>query len=476
MYVWCIISQLDHSLTLYNGPHLLSYCSFISIDVGDMLVFIFQSMSVEADLTQSLLLQSSSTVDSMLESTELRDADASDVSERKERVDENMEPSIVDGADEKALSAVHMVSISMSGVIRPLKSRIVQVITALSRRNDPGNVDSDDEDGFTPHDPMEDEGAQIRTRVSHLYDIAGLLLFYHSTIQRSVRKLQPSTTTGADCEVAEAYETGSNPLLDCIMECLLESTQGYEATIRVYGAILDQLSIVTGDSMATLIHQLLILLIQIRTHSPGYLEDVILDCPNVICRQTLSIEWVSEILIDACLQRSVVSMDDIITLKQSFLETKRMGFNVADGRKLEESIVQKEAQLMDELVRTETTHVMDICGLSAMVHGWNHWKHHIAAGRVEGDQVHSYTGLALSDIELGLKDFYASLYAPPIPSLEKKVQDPVARKRIRSQIANAVVSFYTDLYNAHMTSSNTTPEVRQLFLHTPQEVQTLFSA
>jgi conserved oligomeric Golgi complex subunit 6 len=463
-------------LNHYCAPHKLIRVFFVSIDVADMLVFVFQSFSLEADMAQSLLSQSPQAVDSSLESMEPRDANVLDTSERRERDEENLEHDLLDSADEKALSAVHMVSISMSGVVRPLKSRIVQVITALSRRNDPGNMDSDDEDGFVPHDPMEDEGAQIRTRVSHLYDIAGLLLFYHSTIQRSIRKLQTSTATRADNAVVEEYEPGSNPLLDCIMECLLECSQGYEATIRVYCAMLDQISIITGDSVATLIHQLLITLIQIRTHSPGYLEDVILECPNTICQHTLSIEWVSEILMDLCLQQNAVTMDDIVTLKQSFLETKRMGFNISDGRKLEDSIMQKEAQLMDELVRMETAHVMDICGLSAMVHGWDHWKDELAAGRTEGRQMSSYTGLTVSDIESGLKDFYASLYAPPIPSMENKVQDPVARKRIRSQIAKAVVTFYWDFYDAHISSSDATPEVRQLFLHTPQEVQTLFSA
>lgn len=448
----------------------------VPADVADMLVFVFQSFSFEADLTQSLLSQSSSAADSGPEGTEPRDVDVLDTSEQGKRDEEDLEPDIGDGAEEKALSAVHMVSISMSGVVRPLKSRMVQVITALSRRNDPGNMDSDDEDGFTPHDPMDDEGAQIRIRVSHLYDIAGLLLFYHSTIQRSVRKLQSSTATRVDGSASEEQETGSNPLLDCIMECLLEATQGYEATIRVYCAMLDQISIITGDSVGTLIHQLLITLIQIRTHSPGYLEDVILECPNAICRQTLSIEWVSEILMDACLQKRDITMDDIVSLKQSFVETKRMGFNVSDGKKLEELIVQKESQLMDDVVRAETTHVMDICGLSAMVHGWNRWKDETSAGRVEGRQMSSYSGLTASDIESGLKDFYASLYAPPIPSLENKVQDPVARKHIRSQIAAAVVVFYTEFYNTHMSSSDITPEVRQLFLHSPQEVQTLFSA
>jgi hypothetical protein len=449
-----------------------------------MLVFVFQSFSFEADMTESLLSHPYPSVDSNLERIESRDTDELNTSVKQECKDAKEDKdgeNLDEGVEEAALSAVHMVSISMSGVVRPLKSRIAQVITALSRRNDPRNMDSnDDEDGFAPHDPMEDEGTQIRTRVSHLYDIAGLLLFYHSTIQKSVRKLHSSTissaSTRADAAVMEEIGPCSNPLLDCIMECLSEAIQGYEATIRVYCAMLDQISTISGDSVAALIHQLLILLIQIRTHSPGYLDDVVLECPNAVFRQTLSIEWVSEILMGACLQKSSITLDDIVTLKQSFMETKRMGFNVSDGGKLEETIVQKEMQLMDELIRTETAHVLDICGCSAMVHGWNHWRDEMVAGRANSRQMSSYSGLTASDIELGLKDFYASLYAPPIPSLENKVQDPVARKRIRSQIAQAVVTFYTEFYNAHMVSPDSTPEVRHLFIHTPQEVHTLFSA
>ena len=46
---------------------------------------------------------------------------------------------------------------------------------------------------------------------------------------------------------------------------------------------------------------------------------------------------------------------------------------------------------------------------------------------------------------------------------------------VRTNIANAVVSFYADLYTALQNDDSYDDTIRMLFQHTPQEVETLFS-
>jgi conserved oligomeric Golgi complex subunit 6 len=243
--------------------------------------------------------------------------------------------------------------------------------------------------------------------------------------------------------------------------------------------MLDQISILTGESIATLMQRLIVILIQIRTSSPGYLPDIAQDCPNDTCQESLSMEWATELLITSCFNVSTITIDDIVTIKESFQITKRnsnVQFDPACATKLEDMILQKEMELLNQLIRDETVTVFDMCGLSAIVNGWNQWKDNTATNESRSSSIMStQPGLTPNDIEMGIKEFYASLYSPPIPSFEMIINDPITRKMVRSNIAHAVISFYTELYNAIQTDASYNDTIRQLLQHTPNEVQALFT-
>jgi conserved oligomeric Golgi complex subunit 6 len=465
-----------------------------------MLAFAFKSYTLEADLTKNLLLYQSPLVENENTNEGMGNADGSEhmldesLNHDKSSLGMGLFSEINDNYDapeEKALSTIDMLSISMSGIVRPLKSRILQVITSLCRRNDPSEGDDDDDiyDKYNLND-QEDDGSHIRTRVGQLYDICGLLLFYYTTILRSVSTLSKQaslmkhSTIVSDASIAGASSKSKelNPLLDCILECFVEATQGYEATVRVYCAMIDQIAMLSGESIATLMQRLLVLLIQIRTNSPGYLEDVTQECPNAMCRETLSMEWVTETLISTCFNILTISIDDVITIKELFQITKRNSnicFDVPRAMQLEALIAQKEQAMIDELIKTETFNVFDLCGLTTIVKGWERYKNEATttdASSRPSSNMSTYPGLTSHEIETGIKEFYTSLYSPPIPSFEMTIQDPITRKLVRSNIANAIVSFYTEFYTAMQSDVNSYDETtRYLFQHTPQEVRTLFS-
>ena len=488
-----------------------------------MLAFAFKSFTLEADLTKNLLLHqlpwSSDNDDNMGEGVNTTEVGNSDTDRFDEStngpstLETNVFSEINDNytiPEEKALSTMDMLSISMSGIVRPLKSRILQVIAKLCRRNNDvthegvvHHVDDDDDDDDNVFDKyntndQEDDGSLIRTRVGQLYDICGLLLFYYTTILRSVSKLSVNSTyntlTLASGSMNESVVTNNNelnPLLDCLMECFVEATQGYEATVRVYCAMMDQIAILSGESIATLMQRLIVLLIQIRSNSPGYLEDVIQECPNATCQETLSMEWVTEILISTCCTLPTVSINDAVTIKEIFQITKRnssIQFDVSRAMQLDALIAQKEKELIDDLIRTESFNVFDLCGLTVVANGWDRYKKEATTAIPEPSTgsstplipMSTYPGLTPHEIELGMKEFYTSLYSPPIPSLEVTIHDPRTRKLVRTNIASAIVSFYTELYTAIILPNDAVhytyeEDVRRLFQHTPQEVQTLFS-
>ena len=483
-----------------SSHHFYIYTHFLYtyIDVGDVLAFAFKSYTLEADLTKNLLLYQLPLSENDNTADDNTDDRLDESVNGKVSLETSLFSEVTDNYDipeEKALSTMDMLSISMSGIVRPLKSRLLQVIATLCRRNDTNDTSDDDDNVFDKYNTndQEDDGSHIRTRVGQLYDICGLLLFYYTTISRSVSKLSINssntmsrtvTTLSSDSiheSAAKHNNSELNPLLDCIMECFVEATQGYEATVRVYCAMMDQIAILSGESIATLMQRLLVLLIQIRTNSPGYLEDVTHECPNTTCQETLSMEWVTEILISTCFTMPTISIDDVVTIKELFHVTKRnsnIQFDVSRATQLETLIGQKEKELIDDLTRTETFNVFELCGLTTIVNGWDRYKKEATVNDTNGPPIHmsTFSGLTSHEMEMGIKEFYTSLYSPPIPSFETTIHDPSTRKLVRTYIANAVVSFYTEIYTAVQNDMQSYDETtRRLFQHTPNEVETLFT-
>jgi len=429
--------------------------------VGDMLAFCFKAFSVEANVARGLIMYAPQDDNRGIDENEnVKESEGEASIAEDSQVDEP-------GSDytaEKPISAMDMLSISMSGLARPLKSRILQVVATLARR--PEEDDGESDDGIT--DDFDEEGHMARTRLTHLYEICGLLLFYASAMEKTVHKLD--TPTGDDKGDSGVEETvdGKNPLVACLLECLLEATKAYEATIRVYGAMLGQLSSTTGESESNLSRSMLVHIADVRMSSPGFSSDVA--CPAQ-CRTILSIEWGTETLVEAALV-TCNNLDDVVALKQSLSAAKKAGLGVLAAEKLDEAIDKKEINLIEALVERDAAHVLELCGLGSLASAWSRWEE----VESEGTLMATYPGLSPDDVEAGMKEFYTSLYSPPLPSLESTVKDPVVRKAARTKIAGKVCETYSDLYDSIMSTGKGGYDDVSFLGHTPDQVKTLFSA
>lgn len=446
-----------------------------------MLAFAFQTFSVEADLARGLLQYKPSSQEDEGEEKEEEEAAADGDHDDEARQQEQHQEKEYAGAspDATAITAEGMLGIALSGLARPLKSRILQVVSTLARRDEKDEGDDDEEDS-DDEDDFEEQGTLTRSRLAHLYEICGLLLFYASVMDKSLQKFQTPHSSAATTPDAE-YDTlaaatsatagpNRNPLVGCLLDCLSEATKAYEATQRVYSAMLDQLSVMTGESEAALVHSMLILIADVRLKSPGFSVDV--ECPAE-CQRILSIEWVTKTLIGAALV-TCKTLDDTVSLKQSLSASKGAGMSVTAAEKLDEEIETKENALIDALVETETAQVLDLCGLGLIAETWKRWKEVQESGG-QSVAMASYPGLSAPEMEAAMKEFYSSLYSPPLPSLETMIKDPAARKMARSKIAETVCATYEELYESAMSSSSGYSDPGFLG-HTPDQVKTLFSA
>jgi hypothetical protein len=120
------------------------------------------------------------------------------------------------------------------------------------------------------------------------------------------------------------------------------------------------------------------------------------------------------------------------------------------------------------LVEEKSAQVLEICGLGSMAAAWKNML------PVEGVTMASQSGLTQEHVELGMKEFYSSLYAPPLPTFEH-IKDPVLRRSARLKIVATVVSTYEELYHA-MRSDKGGYDDLSFLGHTPEQVKTLFSA
>lgn len=425
---------------------------YVSTDVGEMLAFVFTTFSVEGDVAKGLLTFHPSQEDPDM-----------DVSERslEEAKQEDTQRNESDETIECSMTLAELWSTSLSGLTRPLKSRILQVVSSLARRPDDVD-DNESDDGFT--DDFEEEGAVFRSRIGHLYEISGLLLFYIQATQKSLQK-----SAGSD------KENLNNPLVTTLMECLQEAAQAYEATIRTYGAMFQQLETSTGDSEGVQAQAMISQLIKIRVNSPGFEADV---GDTSEAKTILSLDWACTVLVSAALHSGSSSIDDILALSGVIHSAKSAGLSSVTAHELQQSIQQKETLLAEELVQGETQKVLDLCGLKEVTDSYRRWESQAQRPNSISSPMASYPGLSSEQIERAVRDFYASLYSPPLPSLETTVKDPLLRKRARSQIAVEVAAVYSKLYQAFHENANVEGGYDDLsyWQHSPEQVNTLFSA
>ena len=420
--------------------------------IGDMLAFCFRAFSVEAHVARGLF--------DYREEIEEGTEDYGTDQEEKDDDDDDI-PLAEEDPDylaEKPLTVTEILALSMGGISRPLKSRILQVISILARRQDDEDVESDD--GM---DDFEEEGASSRAHLTQLYEICGLLLFYASALDKSIAKL----SSGKNAKEKEALEAKDNPLIAVVLECLGEATNAYEASLRVYGAMLEQLHLLTGDSEASLAHAMIVRIVDVKKESPGFAEDV--ECPTSY-RNILSLDWSCNVLVEASLP-ACKTLDDTVTLKQSISVARRGDLTATVVASLEEKLFEKERALIDVLVEKETTDVLDLCGLGTLVTAMDRFK----SVQVEGMTMASFPGLTQDEAESAMKEFYSSLYSPPIPSFENTIKDPTLRKLARTKIAMRVCDCYESLHDVMLKPDIGGYDDISFLGHQPQQVNTLFT-
>mmetsp|Transcript_42695 Transcript_42695/g.48524 ORF Transcript_42695/g.48524 Transcript_42695/m.48524 type:complete len:781 (-) Transcript_42695:173-2515(-) len=412
--------------------------------VGDMLAFCFQSCSVEADVALGLIFDSIGT-------------------EGESTIEEGITMAEDDTNIDVSMSAADMLSHAMSGLARPLKSRILQVVASLARRPD----EEDEEDGGTMDDDNEELIAQ--TRASALYAICGLMLFYRSALEKSIGKLEKGndmTSISMDASLTSlSRRPTENPLVVAIDNCLAEAYQAYVGSIKVYGAMLESLSLIGGSSEAVLAQGMIEKITNVRVTSPGFATDV--PCPNEEWNKGLSMEFIAATLLEAALVLCK-TLNDSVTLKMSLTNAKKGGLSTKIASQLDAQISQTEQVLIADLVKTETKEVLEMCGLG----------HAITALRnmppVEGIMMANQPGLTPDDLDLAMKEFYVTLYSPLLPAFENTIRDPVLKKLARQTIANSIIDHYEELYLAIKSDQGGYDDVSFLE-HTPDQVKTLYS-
>jgi len=248
--------------------------------VGDMLAFCFQACSVEADNVRHIVVSISD-----------------DNEEYTAQQDVSLEQ------EQPTMTVEEMLGHASSGIARPLKSRINQVISSLASK---GQEEDDDEDdtGFEE----EEEGAIARARVS-FFHICGLLVYYHSALLKC------------------AHKDETNPLVVAVMECLKEGTASFAASLRVYAAMLDSLSMVTGEAETLLAQLMLGQLVEIRTTSPGFAVHV--ECPKEL-QPFLSLDFITSTLVEVTLS-SCTTLDDAVNLKACISMAKKANRRLQSG-------------------------------------------------------------------------------------------------------------------------------------------------
>ena len=87
----------------------------------------------------------------------------------------------------------------------------------------------------------------------------------------------------------------------------------------------------------------------------------------------------------------------------------------------------------------------------------------------------SFPGLIQDEVESSMKEFYSSLYSPPIPSFENTIKDPTLRKLARTKIAKRVCDRYESIYNDILQPEIGGYDDTSFLGHNPSAVETLFT-
>lgn len=482
--------------------------------VGDMLAFAFRAFSVEAELSRGLVDYDPR--EERRDGSEYGGGGGNDNAEDDggdDDEDDHNEDAL--GEDDDPLSSVDrpmtsssVLSTAVSGLARPLRSRIGQVVSSLARRPDEDEeVERHLGSGHGSHHgnvgggaDLDEESSAALHHLAGLYSICGLLLFYRSAFEKGVRKLEANAarahTKKGDASSSSLGVGGGksheeeNPLVQCSRQCLTEAAAAYAAALRVYAASLgsDSPSGSSASSPADLARTAVVKICDVRSSSPGFAVDVGMTLTVhgghegrakeesdalLAALASLELDFLCGALLGPALmgegRGGCRTLDDAVALKVALATAKRAGLGAASYAKWDAAIADRERGLADELIRTETRAVLRACGLGPVVDALR-----TREAFVEGQTVASHPGLAPKFVEAAVKEFYASLYSPPLPSFEDVIKDPVLRKYARGRTAEGVADAYGELYEAVTGEDGGYDDVSFLG-HDPNQVRTLLS-
>ncbi|KAL7521409.1 hypothetical protein ACHAWX_006083 [Stephanocyclus meneghinianus] len=442
--------------------------------VGDMLAFAFRSFRVEGELVKTLFVwkddeEEGEVGEGREDAGTLTDAGENDPDDDDdEGKDEDPEMS-------KPMDVTEMLSQSMGGLARPLGTRIKQVVKSLVSQ-----VGVEEEDATVAearsrmlleggaNDDEEDVASSSLNRIVALFSICGLLKFYCSAVQNALDKLEQMK---ADGHVPVGSHGGAkNPFFTTCVESLVEAAESYVASLRAYGAMLSSHTTL-DESEAQLAQRLIVRIAEERVASPGFAEDSAISFPSEInlSSKQLSLSFLVSTMVNAALPY-LKSLDDGAALKSALSSTVKCGLESAEARKWTDLILEKETYLVEALVETETDKVFTVCGLGGIQVAMQQMN----AVYVDGMTMSSHPGLSPADIEAAMKQFYSSLYSPPIPTFEDSIKDPELRKVARSKITQRVVDKYREMFDAITSEKGGYPDLSFLG-HDPDQVKTLLS-
>ena len=381
------------------------------------------------------------------------------------------------------MSSIAVLSHATSGISRPLKSRVFQVIASLARHPNSsslsgpagmgGDIGGHGPDGtFTAHD-LDEEAGLARTHLAQLYEICGLLLYYRSAFHKTVARLVKGSGSGAagTTSLDESDDQDENALIKCIHECLDEAATAFGASLRVYAATLPNIASLSNESESALVQGTVAKICEVRMGSPGFFaaEDPAAAVhANLDQLPTLSIEFLVDTAVDAAMSHCG-RLDDAVALRNAVVTAKKAGLESAVATKWDQAISDKERSLADSLIDGETRHVVESVGLAPIADAL----HNMEAVFVEGQLISSHPGLGPNDVQAAMKDFYDSLYSPPTPAFDM-IRDPVLRKYARSKTAQNVVELYAKIYDTLRSDRGGYDDLSFLSMP-PDQVKTLLS-
>lgn len=403
----------------YNGMAPIEMKAHDPVNyVGDMLAFVFRTVSVESELAKSLVI--------------VDDGEKDGIDSNREGTYEGNEYSTT------FMSASNVLNDALSGIARPLKNRITQVIASLARRPD----EDDDNNGIHEHSFMDEEADSARLRLSYLYSIGGLLLFYRSATSKAVNKLPDQNDTKAFNDEDKSNDQ-QNALIQCVTECLEDCARAYVASLKVYCAKLDHLASISNESQAHLCQTVVTRLCDVRSTSPGfgpsYEEDTI--GISVDALEALSLEYLCDTLFEAVMV-TCSNIDDVVTIRVALSIVQKNGLSKDSATKWDMMLAKEEEKMIEAQIDRDTTYVLDECGLGAIASALESMK----AVYIEGMVISSHPGLSQQSLEEAMSKFYTSLIDLPLPEYNS-IKDPDLKKRSRKKIAMNVAAMYTEIYN-----------------------------